>query len=68
MTPEELNILEEIVKKMREGKLTKTEKAIFVIGIQSGLYSSDKTIKKLLNEVADICLCSDEDMAKEFDN
>lgn len=70
MTPEELMLLKETIKNMREGNLTKKEEIIFVIGVQAGLYSDDKTIKELLNEVADICLDATDRYieVKTFDN
>ena len=71
MTPEELMILKEAIKSMREGNLTDAEKVIFVIGIQAGLYSDDGEIRGLLNEVADMCLCpvnETNNKVKVFDN
>lgn len=72
MRPEEIMILEETIKHMREGKLTKKEKIIFVVGIQAGLFSDDKRVQEMLNEVADICLNEPEedfdDEIKKFDN
>ncbi len=68
MTPEELTILKEAIKNMREGNLTDSEKIIFVVGIQAGLYSDDSVIKELLNEVADMCLYTTGEVASTFDN
>jgi hypothetical protein len=70
MTPEELMLLKETVRNMREGNLTKKEKVIFVTGIQAGLFSDDKTVQELLNEVADLCLDEADGTAdvKIFDN
>ena len=69
MTPEELTILKEAVKNMREGNLTDSEKVIFVIGIQAGLYArNDETIKEILHEVADICLVATGEVTQTFEN
>lgn len=72
MRPEEIMILEETIKHMREGKLSKKEKIIFVVGIQAGLFSDDKRVQEMLNEVADICLNEPEedfdDEIKKFNN
>jgi hypothetical protein len=70
MSPEELMILKETIKSMREGNLTDAEKIVFIIGIQAGLYSDDDEIRDLLGEVADLCLISTDDEYKvdKFDN
>lgn len=73
MNDEEIKLLQEIVSLMENGKLTRKEKIIFVLGIQGGLYSSDKKVKEQLNKVADICLTVDTDYeiineVKDFNN
>ena len=75
MTPEEIMILEETIRNMREGNLSKKEKILFVVGIQAGLYSDNKRIQEMLNEVAELCLSEPEedydvdiDEVRKFDN
>jgi predicted GTPase len=75
MTPEEMMVLEEAIRNMREGNLSKKEKVLFVVGIQAGLYSDDKKVQDMLNEVAELCLNEPEEDCdvdvseiKNFDN
>ena len=71
MTLEEMMLLKETVESMRKGNMTRKEKMIFVVGIQAGIYSDDKTVQEMLNDVADMCLQAvdgDTDEVKIFDN
>ncbi len=70
MTEEELMLLREAIKSMREGMLTKKEKIIFITGIQAGLHSNDNIVKEMLNEVADMCIngTTEYDKSGKFDN
>jgi len=71
MTPEEMTLLRETVKNIREGKLTKKEKIIFITGIQAGLYSDNEDVRELLNEIAELCVYDTNESigkVKIFDN
>lgn len=59
MTDEEIRLLEKIVNRMEANELTRQEKILFVLGIQSGMSCDNKNIKKQLNRVAEICLAVD---------
>ena len=59
MTDEEVRLLKTIVDKMEANKLTRQEKILFVLGIQSGMSCDDKNIKEQLSRVAEICLAVD---------
>lgn len=56
MKPEEIKLLREAVNEMREGTMSHREKILFVLGVQSGLYSDLKEVRSLLLEVAEMCI------------
>jgi hypothetical protein len=65
MTEEEIQLLKNTVGDMELGKLTRREKILFVLGIQSGMFADNKVVKGLLNKVADVCLNGEDDLLKQ---